>query len=335
MKQYNFTKKSKIFAIISLVLVIAGIAGLIINGGLNYGIDFTGGTNIQLSVKTESYELPADVTTDEIEDVVSKALDGAEVQVQSLGTEALVIKTVELGGYLETEEGVTAEESDVEKVFAAIEAEYNVSIPEEERNVTTISASTSKKILSDSLYAILIAVVLMLLYITVRFEFLSGVSAVAGLVHNIVIMIGAYALFKLPVNNSFVAAVLTIVGYSINNTIVIFDRVRENVKKEKNLSYEGIADKSVSQSLARTINSSITTLMTIGMLYILGVNSIREFALPIIIGIVAGTYSSIFLCAPLWVKMKEGAAKMRRKRALKKKTPGKKKYVGAPKKEDK
>ena len=148
-------------------------------------------------------------------------------------------------------------------------------------------------------------------------------------------MIGAYALFKLPVNNSFVAAVLTIVGYSINNTIVIFDRVRENVKKEKSLSYEGIADKSVSQSLARTINSSITTLLTIGMLYILGVNSIREFALPIIIGIVAGTYSSIFLCAPLWVKMKEGAKKMRSKKAANKKTPGKKKYVGAPKKEDK
>lgn len=334
MKQFNFTKKSGIFAIISLVLVIAGIAGLIINGGLNYGIDFTGGTNIQLSTKTESYEISA--TTDEIEDVVSNALGGAEVQVQSLGTEALVIKTVELGGYLATEEGATAEEmTDVEKVFAAIEAEYNVSIPEEERNVTTISASTSKKILGDSLYAILIAVVLMLLYITVRFEFLSGVSAVAGLVHNIVIMIGAYALFKLPVNNSFVAAVLTIVGYSINNTIVIFDRVRENVKKEKSLSYEGIADKSVSQSLARTINSSITTLMTIGMLYILGVNSIREFALPIIIGIVAGTYSSIFLCAPLWVKMKEGAKKMRSKKAANKKTPGKKKYVGAPKKEDK
>ena len=333
MKQYNFTKKSKIFAIISAVLVIAGIVGLIINGGLNYGIDFTGGTNIQLSTKTASYEINA--TTDEIENVVSAALGGAEVQVQSLGTEALVIKTVELGGYLETEEGVVAEESDVEKVFAAIEAEYNVSIPEEERNVTTISASTSKKILADSLYAVLIAVVLMLLYITVRFEFLSGVSAVAGLVHNIVIMIGAYALFKLPVNNSFVAAVLTIVGYSINNTIVIFDRVRENVKKEKNLSYEEIADKSVSQSLARTINSSITTLMTIGMLYILGVNSIREFALPIIIGIVAGTYSSIFLCAPLWVKMKEGAKKLRSKRALSKKAPGKKKYVGAPKKEDK
>ncbi len=333
MKQFNFTKISKIFVIISLVLILSGVVGLVVNGGLNYGIDFTGGSNIQLSTKTESYEITA--TTDEIEDVVSEALGGAEVQVQSMGTEALVIKTVELGGYISDGEALEGEMTDVEKVFAAIEAKYGVSIPETERNVTTISASTSKKILADSLYAVVIAVVLMLLYITVRFEFLSGASAVIGLVHNILIMIGAYALFKLPVNNSFVAAVLTIVGYSINNTIVIFDRVRENVKKEKALTYEEIADKSVSQSLARTINSSITTLLTIGMLYILGVNSIREFALPIIIGIVAGTYSSIFICAPLWVKMKEGWAKMRRKKIMNKKTPGKKKYVGAPKKEDK
>lgn len=311
MKQFNFTKKSKLFAIISLVLILAGIVGLVINGGLNYGIDFTGGTNIQLSMKTESYEISA--TTDEIEDIVSEALGGAEVQAQSLGTEAIVIKTVELGGYLSAEDEAEAVEgeSDVEKVFAAIEAEYGVTIPEEERNVTTISASTSKKILTDSLSATLLAVVLMLLYITVRFEFLSGAAAVIGLIHNILIMIGAYALFGFPINNSFVAAVLTIVGYSINNTIVIFDRVRENVKKERKLSYKDIADKSVTQSLARTINSSITTLLTVGMLYIMGVNSIREFALPIIIGIVAGTYSSIFLCAPLWVKMKEALIKKR------------------------
>ncbi|MDO5477623.1 MAG: protein translocase subunit SecF [Clostridia bacterium] len=309
MKQYNFTKNSKIFAIVSLVLILAGVVGLIVNGGLNYGIDFTGGTNIQLSMKTDSYEIVA--TTAEIEDVVKEALGGAEVQAQSMGTDAIVIKTVELGGYLneEGEAEATEGESDVEKVFSAIEAKYNVSIPEDERNVTTISASTSKKILTDSLSATLLAVVLMLLYITIRFEFLSGAAAVIGLVHNIIIMIGAYALFRLPINNSFVAAVLTIVGYSINNTIVIFDRVRENVKKERKLSYKEIADRSVSQSLARTINSSITTLITIGMLYIMGVNSIREFALPIIIGIVAGTYSSIFLCAPIWVKMKSAFIK--------------------------
>lgn len=322
MKQFNYTAKSKTFIIISVVLIFVGIVGFIINGGLSYGIDFTGGTNIQIDMQDAEFK------TDEIEIMISDILNGEEVQVQLFGAgEGITIKTVELESYAED-----GSESDIDKIFSAIEEKYAIEIPASERNVTTIGESTSKKILTDSMYAILIAVVLMLLYITVRFEFLSGLSAVIGLVHNILIMIGFYAIFKLPVNNSFVAAVLTIVGYSINNTIVVFDRVRENVKKYKNESYEAIADMSVSQSLARSINSSITTLLTIGMLYILGVNSIKEFALPIIVGIVAGTYASILICAPLWVRMKELSAKSRRKRALNKKTPRKKKYVGAPKK---
>lgn len=326
MKQFNYTAKSKIFAVISLVLILAGIVGFIVNGGLNYGIEFTGGTTIQIDMEGKEYN------TDDIETLVSGVLSGAEVQAQKLENgKSVLIKTVELKGYVE---GATEEsaETDIDRIYKAIEDKYGVTIGEGERQVTTIGQSTSKKILADALYAILIAVVLMLIYITIRFEFLSGVSAVVGLVHNILIMIGFYALFRIPVNNSFVAAVLTIVGYSINNTIVIFDRVRENVKKERNASYEEIANMSVAQSLNRTINSSITTLLTIGMLYILGVNSIREFALPIIIGIIAGTYASIFLCAPLWVKLKEANAKRRKNRAAKKPAPGRKKYVGAPKK---
>ncbi len=304
MKQFNYTKKSKFFAIVSLVAILVGVLGLVINGGLKYGIDFTGGTNIQIDMMGKEYN------TDEMEALVSEVLGGKEVQVQSMADgKYVVIKTEALSGYLE--EG---EEKEVDKVFSAVEEKYEIEIPESERNVTTIGESTSKKILTDSMYAVLIAVALMLLYITIRFEFLSGVAAVLGLAHNIVIMIGFYAIMGLPINNSFVAAVLTIVGYSINNTIVIFDRVRENVKKEKSLSYEEIADKSISQSLARTINSSITTLLTIGMLYILGVSSIREFALPIIVGIVAGTFASIFLCAPLWVYMKEANAKRKKKK---------------------
>ena len=323
MKQFKYTEKSKYFAIVSLVLVIAGIVGLLIHGGLSYGIDFTGGTTIQLDMQG------ADFSTDDIEAIVSGIIGEGDVQAQLVdGGQSVSIKTVELP----YSDGGSNEKLD--SIFSEIEAKYNITIPASERNVTTISAGTSKKILTDSMYAVLIAVALMLLYITVRFEFLSGVSAVVGLIHNIVIMIGFYALFKIPVNNSFVAAILTIVGYSINNTIVIFDRVRENLRKNKSASYEEIADTSTAQSLNRTINSSITTLITIGMLYILGVNSIREFALPIIIGIIAGTYASIFLCAPLWVKMKNGVAKRRRNKAASKKAPGKKKYVGAPKKSE-
>lgn len=324
MKQFKYTEKSKFFAIVSLVLVLAGIVGLLIHGGLSYGIDFTGGTTIQLDMQG------ADFATDDIEEIVSGIIGEGDVQAQLVdGGKSVSVKTIELP----YDEGGANEK--LENIFSQIEEKYSIEIPASERNVTTISAGTSKKILTDSLYAVLIAVALMLLYITIRFEFLSGVSAVVGLLHNIVIMIGFYALFKIPVNNSFVAAILTIVGYSINNTIVIFDRVRENNRKNRNADYEEIADTSIAQSLNRTINSSITTLITIGMLYILGVNSIREFALPIIIGIVAGTYASIFLCAPLWVKMKNGVANNRRKKAANKNTPGRKKYVGAPKKTDK
>ena len=323
MKQFKYTEKSKYFAIVSLVLVIVGVIGLLIHGGLSYGIDFTGGTTIQLDMQG------ADFSTDDIESIVSGIIGEGDVQAQLVdGGQSVSIKTIELP----YSEGGSNEKLD--SIFSEIEEKYNITIPASERNVTTISAGTSKKILTDSMYAVLIAVALMLLYITVRFEFLSGVSAVVGLIHNIVIMIGFYALFKIPVNNSFVAAILTIVGYSINNTIVIFDRVRENLRKNKNASYEEIADTSTAQSLNRTINSSITTLITIGMLYILGVNSIREFALPIIIGIIAGTYASIFLCAPLWVKMKNDVAKSRRNKAARKKAPGRKKYVGAPKKSE-
>ncbi len=307
MKQFNYTKKSKFFAIISLVAILIGVVGLIVNGGLKYGIDFTGGTNIQIDMQGKEYN------ADEMAALVSEVLEGKEVQVQSMSDgKYAVVKTEALSNYLE--EG---EETQVDEVFSAIEEKYEIEIPEGDRNVTTIGESTSKKILTGAMYATLLAVALMLLYITIRFEFLSGVAAVAGLAHNIVIMIGFYAIMGLPINNSFVAAVLTIVGYSINNTIVIFDRVRENVKKEKSLSYEEIADKSIAQSLARTINSSITTLLTIGMLYILGVASIREFALPIIVGIIAGTFASIFLCAPLWVVMKNANAKRKRKKASK------------------
>lgn len=325
MRHFNFTKHSKIFAIISAVLILAGVIAFIA-GGLNYGIDFTGGTTIQIDMDGKEFN------TDDIESLVSGLLGGAEVQAQKLdGGRSVLIKTIELQGYSEAD-GDNNADNQVDAIFEAISETYGVEVAEGERQVTTIGESTSKKILTDSMYAILIAVALMLLYITVRFEFLSGVSAVVGLIHNIVLMLGFYALFRIPVNNSFVAAVLTIVGYSINNTIVIFDRVRENVRKSRDASYEEIADNSVRQSLNRTINSSITTLLTIGMLYILGVNSIREFALPIIVGIVAGTYASVFLCAPLWVKMKEANAKRKRNIAAKKKAPGRKKYVGAPKK---
>ena len=141
----------------------------------------------------------------------------------------------------------------------------------------------------------------MLLYITWRFNFRSGTSAVLALAHDVIIMLGFYSVFQFNVSTSFIAAILTIVGYSINATIIVFDRVRENARfAKKNTTPFEVADSAITSSYYRAINSSITTLLTIAILYVMGVDSIKEFALPIIVGIVAGTYSSLFIAAPFW-----------------------------------
>lgn len=163
-----------------------------------------------------------------------------------------------------------------------------------------VSATVGSELLGSSLQALLIAAVLMLIYISFRFELLSGLSAVLALVHDVLVMLSMYAIFRLPVNTSFIAAMLTIIGYSINATIVIFDRVRENTKYLKKETFSNIVNTSIWQSMGRSVNTSVTTLITIVMVYILGVTSVREFALPIIIGIVCGTYSSIFLAGSFW-----------------------------------
>ena len=163
--------------------------------------------------------------------------------------------------------------------------------------------SVGEEIRRNAYLSIAIATALMLLYITVRFEFRFGLAAVAALIHDVLIGLSVYAIFRLQVNSSFVAAILTIVGYSINDTIVLFDRVRENRKSMKRGEYEELIDSSINQTMTRTINTSITTLVAILCLYIFGVTAIREFALPLLVGVVVGTYSSIFIASPAWYEM--------------------------------
>lgn len=170
----------------------------------------------------------------------------------------------------------------------------------------TVSASFSAELLWSAFAAILASVVLMLIYIAFRFELTSGISAIVALFHDILIMFCFMAIFRIPINSTFIAALITILGYSINNTIIIFDRVREN---QKSMFAEGctaafIANKSVTETLWRSVNTTLTTLLTIGMVAILGVPDIKIFALPIIIGLLAGTYSSIFISPSIWASWK-------------------------------
>lgn len=277
------TSKRKLFFTISAILVVLSIVLLFVRG-LNFGIDFTGGTTLQFDLGKTKYSVAVE---DELRAIVKEQAKTDDIIIQKTGESGVSIKTLEL----------TNEQSDA--VIDAIIAKYSLS----QQNLLAnekVSGTVSGRLIGDSLKAIILAVILMLIYITIRFDFQSGTSAVIALAHDVLIMLGFYALFGFTVNTSFIAAILTIVGYSINATIVVFDRVRENNRLMRKASPDEIANKAIQGSYLRAINSSLTTLFTIGVLYIMGVDSIREFALPIIVGIVAGTYSSLFIAGPFW-----------------------------------
>lgn len=278
----------KKFFIVSSILVVISIILLFVKG-LNFGIDFTGGTTLQFDLNKTKYS--ASVET-QVRDIVKKHAKTNDITIQKTGENGVSVKTIEL----------TNEQSD--KIIDDVKKEFNL----KQKHVLAndkVSGTVSGRLIGDSLKAILLAIILMLVYITFRFDFQSGTSAVLALTHDVIIMLGFYALFGLNVNTSFIAAILTILGYSINATIIVFDRVRENQRTMKKASYGEIADNAIKSSYLRAINSSLTTLFTIGVLYIMGVDSIKEFALPIIVGIAAGTYSSLFVAAPFWAWWKD------------------------------
>ncbi len=281
----NFIDKKNIFFIVSAAVILIGIICFAIFGGLNLGLDFTGGTAITIDMHAEFND----------QDIIKIVKDttGLEASVQKLGD-------------AKTEAYILIEEIDTEKrdaIVDAIKEKYSLN-QEDVLDVTNVSASASELLLANALQAISWAVLAMLIYITFRFNFRSGLSAIIGLVHNVLVMLAVYAIFQLPINSTFVAAILTIVGYSINDTIVVFDKIRENAKRDSRTAFGKIANTSLNQTMLRTLNTSLTTLFTITALYILGVTSIKEFALPIIIGVIVGTYSSICIATPLWVVLK-------------------------------
>ena len=283
--------KRKVFFTISAILIAISVV-LLFAKGLNYGIDFTGGSTIEIDMKKEIKNFSE--VEKQIEGIVKTEAKTDNVIVQKTGSTGVFIKTAELSN----------EQS--EAVVSKIKSTFSL----KDKNIVSnekVSGTVSGRLIGDSLKAIFLAVLLMLLYITFRFDFQSGTSAVIALAHDVIIMLGFYSLFGLTVNTSFIAAILTIVGYSINATIVVFDRVRENAKTMRNATPDDVADEAIKSSYFRAINSSLTTLFTIGVLYVMGVSSIKEFALPIIVGIVAGTYSSLFIASPFWAWWKGGS----------------------------
>ena len=274
-------KNYKIYFAVSLAVIIIGFALAGIRG-FNFGIDFTGGTLIEMNMGkyVESSEIRA------ITDKIDK-----NMQINYIGEnrDGIQLKTiVDLNNEKRTE------------LFNEFAEKYSLDKNDLVKS-DQFGPAVGKEIQQKALLSVVIATLAMLVYISFRFKFDFGVAAIPALLHDVLVVIAIYAIFRIPLNNPFVAAMLTVVGYSINDTIVVFDRIRENMRGAKRDSHEEVADLSINQTLSRSINTSLTTLLSIVALYIMGVDSIKEFTLPLIAGISVGVYSSIFIASPIWV----------------------------------
>ena len=301
----NIVGNKKIYLTISIILMVVSAASLLIQG-FNLDTDFAGGMAV-------TYGINGEFEVKDVEAVVSEALgvNQKASSVQKSDNNEVVIKF----GYdnaLKTEEERTAFSNEkIEAITKHLSDKYG---EVEMKNKDVVSPSTGKELARSAVWMSIFAALAILIYVTFRFEFVSGVCAVIALVHDVLILCGIYSICRIAIDTNFIAAVLTVLGYSINATIVIFDRIRENTRHAKKQTYSEIANTSINQTINRSINTTITTLLTIGMVYILGVTSIKVFALPIIIGILIGTYSSIFVAGSVWATWKDAGVKAKAKK---------------------
>lgn len=281
--------KAKFFTL-SILLIVIGLGTMGLNasrgkGALNFDIDFTGGTAMTV-------EMGQEVDNDKVAETVTKVTGQKNPQIQKvLGTNQVSIKIQSVDGETRT------------ALSDALIKDFSLS-KDNILSVQDISGTVSKEMQRTSFIAVLIACAVMLVYISIRFSDLKmGASSIIALVHDVLIMISFYAVFRIPVNTAFIAAILTILGYSINSTIVIFDRIRENKKILNAKTTAQLVNTSVSQTMRRSLYTSLTTFFTIGCLYIFGVQSVKVFALPIMVGIIGGVYSSVCISGSLWQLM--------------------------------
>ncbi len=299
-KPFNFTGHKAIFYLISVIVIGAGLLTMGINGAgsgstLNYSLDFTGGTS--MTVTLDSY---VDVTGDggtALREMIEENTGITDIQLQNVQeSNDVVIKTPVL------------DQSQRTALKEALAQDYGVE--DGEITESNISGVVSSEMRRNAVISVVISGILMLIYIWIRFkDFKIGASAVIALLHDVLVVLAVYAVVRIPVGNTFIACMLTIVGYSINATIVIFDRIRENRTLMEGVSLEEITNVSITQTFSRSINTSFTTFIMVFMLFVLGVSSIREFALPLMAGIIAGAFSSVCISGTLWCIMKNRGKK--------------------------
>lgn len=294
-KTINFLSKKNICFVISAVMILGGLAVMGVNGSkgngaLNYSLEFQGGTSTTIPM---SEALSIQEIDETVKPVVSEVIGSNEIQAQKVdGSNDVIVKTKTLD--LATREALCQ----------ALAEKFGVD--ENDIAMENISAAISSEMRSDAITAVLLAALFMLLYIWFRFKDIRfATSAVAALLHDVLVVLAFYAVARLSVGSNFIACMLTIVGYSINATIVIFDRIRENLATAgRKTDLQELVNRSITQTLSRSVNTSVTTFITVAVLYILGVASIREFALPLMVGIVCGAYSSVCITGALWYVMK-------------------------------
>lgn len=280
-KTFSFIRHRKVFYIISAGIIIIGFAVTFVRG-MNYGIDFTGGTMIQV-------DLHEQVAISEVEEAVKEYDLNPSIIYSGEGNEQVVIKTIEA---LDTDQRA--------EVVKTLEENFGIT-DEDVLASEQFGPSVGDELKLNAVKAVAIASVGMLIYIIFRFKsWKYGLSAIAGVVHDVLLVIAFYGIFGFTVNNPFIAAILTLVGYSINDTIVIFDRIRENTGLYRKAGLEANIDNSINSTLNRTIMTSLTTLVVMIPLCIMVSSSIREFIIPLMVGIIVGCYSSIFVCSPLY-----------------------------------
>jgi len=291
----DFIGKRKIAAIISAVLILVGISSLVVNGGPNYGIDFAGGSLVQLKF-TE--------TTDagEIKEALAD-LDLGSFVVQHFGddpNEFLIRVQDSSGG------------SSLSRVISGSLATAYGEGQAEIRRVEMVGPQVGKDLRQKGLLAILYAMIGILAYITWRFEFRFAVGAIVALVHDVLITLGAFSVFGKEIDLPIIAAFLAIIGYSLNDTIIVYDRIRENYGKHQKSGFPAVVNRSINETLSRTILTSGTTLLVVLSLFIFGGGVIHNFAFAMLVGILVGTYSSIFVASPVlifWDDYRSGGQK--------------------------
>jgi len=279
----NFVGKMKIAFGASLIVLVIGILSLLFHGGPNLGIDFAGGTLVQIKFNKPT-------TTTEIRNTVREISLGNSV-IQQFGARVdneFLIKTEKSSSELK---GLSA---DIKKTLT----EHYGSGDFEVRRVEVVGPKVGKDLRQKGMLAMLYAVIGILIYITWRFEFRYAIGAIIALVHDVLITVGIFSLLDKEFTLPIIAALLTIIGYSLNDTIVVYDRIRENIKGIKRQSTDYVVNTSINQVLSRTLLTSLTTLLVVGALFLLGGAVIHDFAFALLVGIIIGTYSSIFIASP-------------------------------------